>query len=121
MTAPGDAVRALTLVLLSGALSACETPAADSADPLAAERSFALAHAEAACALYDRCGLLDEYGSSLESCTADLEAATLAHVTEDACSFDADAGEACVAEFDAASCEAQSETPETACAEVCSG
>lgn len=93
----------------------------DSADPFAAERAFAQAHARAACALYDRCGLLDLYGSSLAGCTTDLEAATFTHVTTEDCSFDAGAGQACVDEFDAASCETSAEPGETACSAVCSG
>ncbi len=110
----------LALVLVAALLGpACAEPASDSADPLAAERAFAAEHARAACALYERCGLLSYYGATLEGCLTDLETATFEHITEDGCSFDPDAGAACVTEFEAASCETSAGDAPTACSAVC--
>ena len=116
--------RMWTLGLLTLAAMGCGAEApTDSADPYAAERAFSDAHARAACGLYDRCGLLEYYGATLEGCISDLDAATFTYVTEEDCAFDPSAGADCVAEFDAASCDVDtgSAAAPTACDRVCGG
>ena len=118
---PETLVRASVLPSLLALASACNRHEADSADPFASERAFSAAHAAAACALYERCGLLADYGLTLEGCTEDLDATTFRHVTDGDCGFNAKAADACVAEFNAASCETSGASPETLCSDVCDG